>query len=1087
MLSDTQIAQVAGSRNTYHKGCQYFFEGNVKEIDYNPANNSFEAVVEGKYDYEVSVYFDEENEIDWSDCECPAFQEYSGACKHVVAVLKYIQRNWAKYFGGVAATRLHAPVRNLLDFFERDAQGTPNSKVKLPEAHLVPTLFISTRASQRTSWVEFSIGRDRLYVLKDVRKFMEAYASGAQLVYGQKYTYRPQEDCFDHRSHQLLELMHVADVDEKTFLATWGNTYQSRAFHDRRFNLSNTQLLRFLEIMGDESFDIVINSGLRRTVHISEARPYLTFDVSAMPSGLKVSMILGEEACYGLDSDLRYVYYAGIIHRVDEIFSRYLRPMLECFAQMRHTEVVVPENSVGQFLDTVVPTLEKIATVNVDSALANRFYRERLVTEVYLDRHGDGVSASVKFKYGAEVVDPLDSKPVVNEATDRRVLIRSAVDEKKVLLLLQQFGFRAATKAFVLDDEDETYEFLLAGLPELAKLADVYYADQFKTMRLQNPGKVSAGVRLNNTKGLLEMSLQYGEMAPQDLIELLSAYKLKKRYHRLRSGTFVSLESPEFKTTAALVDQLGLTTAELKNQVAELPKYRALYLDSLSRETEGFQLERSSTFKKMVQDIREPQDMEYEVPAGINGKLRDYQKTGFRWLKSLAHYGLGGILADDMGLGKTLQVIAFVLSEKAVEQKPSLVIAPTSLVYNWLEEVRKFAPELKVEIITGQPGERQQRLTEINAADLVITSYALIKRDIELYSAIDFKYCFVDEAQNIKNPHTLNAKSVKQIKAKGYFALTGTPVENSLTELWSIFDFLMPGYLFNHTRFATKYETPIVKNADKTALEQLGRHIRPFILRRMKRDVLKELPEKVESKISCEMTEQQAKLYASYILAAQQEFKDVVEAQGFEQSRIRILAILTRLRQVCCHPAMFLENYADGSGKLDTLLEILQDALSGGHRVLVFSQFTTMLALLSEQLKIAKVPYHYLDGSTPSLERMRLVNSFNAGEKPLFLLSLKAGGTGLNLTGADMVIHCDPWWNPAVEDQATDRAYRIGQQNSVQVYKLIARNTIEERIYELQQAKRELIDAVIKPGETFLTKMKEEEIRQLFVTDAPIA
>ncbi|MDP3486656.1 MAG: DEAD/DEAH box helicase, partial [Bacillota bacterium] len=436
---------------------------------------------------------------------------------------------------------------------------------------------------------------------------------------------------------------------------------------------------------------------------------------------------------------------------------------------------------------------------------------------------------------------------------------------------------------------------------------------------------------------------------------------------------------------------------------------------------------------------------------------------------------------------KTLQVIAFVLSEKAIEQKPSLVIAPTSLVYNWLEEVRKFAPELRVEIITGQPGERQQRLTEINAADLVVTSYALIKRDIELYSGMDFKYCFVDEAQNIKNPHTLNAKSVKQIKAKGYFALTGTPVENSLTELWSIFDFLMPGYLFNHTRFTTKYETPIVKNGDKTALQQLGRHIRPFILRRMKRDVLKELPPKVESKISCEMTDQQAKLYASYILAAQQEFKDVVEAQGFEQSRIKILAILTRLRQVCCHPGMFLENYADGSGKLDTLLEILHDALSGGHRVLVFSQFTTMLALVSDQLKAAGIPYHYLDGSTPSLERMRLVNAFNAGEKPLFLLSLKAGGTGLNLTGADMVIHCDPWWNPAVEDQATDRAYRIGQQNSVQVYKLIARNTIEERIYELQQAKRELIDAVIKPGETFLTKMKEEEIRQLFATDATLA
>ncbi|KAF0193657.1 MAG: SNF2-related protein [Bacillota bacterium] len=1086
MLTEAKIIQAAGLSNTYYKGCQYFSEGKIQQISYHPATGIFNAVVQGRYAYEVEVSFDDNDEMDGSDCECPASREYDSVCKHVVAVLKDIQRNWSTYFGEIDISILHAPVRDLLDFFERDAQGTSPSKISFPEVHLVPTLFISARASHRAIWVEFSIGRDRPYILKNVRRFLEAHASGAQLVYGRKYTYRPTEDRFDYNSQQLLEMMQIADVDEKTFLASWGNIYESRTFHERRFNLSNTQLLRFLEIMGEESFDIVFNSGLRQTVRISEARPSLTFAVSALASGLKVSMVLGEEACYGLDSDFRYVYYANTVHRVDDSYSRYMRPLLQCFSQMRQAEVVIPESNVGQFLDTVVPTLEKIATVHVDSALASRFYREQLQAEVYLDRHGDGASARVRFKYGAEVVDPLDAKTVSNGG-EKRVLIRSASDEKKILLLLQRFGFRASNTAFVLEDEDETYNFLLAGLPELANLAEVYYAEQFKNMRLQNPGKVSAGVRLNNSKGLLEMSLQYGDMTPQDLIELLSAYKLKKRYHRLKSGTFVSLESPEFKTTAALVDQLGITPAELKNQVAELPKYRALYLDSLSRETEGFQLERSSAFKKMVQDIREPQDMEYEVPAGINGKLRDYQKTGFRWLKSLAHYGLGGILADDMGLGKTLQVIAFVLSEKAVEQKPSLVIAPTSLVYNWLEEVRKFSPELRVAIITGQPGERQQRLTEINAADLVVTSYALIKRDIELYSAIDFKYCFVDEAQNIKNPHTLNAKSVKQIKARGYFALTGTPVENSLTELWSIFDFLMPGYLFNHTRFTTKYETPIVKNGDKTALQQLGRHIRPFILRRMKKDVLKELPEKVESKISCDMTEQQAKLYASYILAAQQEFKDVVEAQGFEQSRIKILAILMRLRQVCCHPGMFLENYADGSGKLDTLLEILHDALSGGHRVLVFSQFTTMLALIADQLKAAGIQYHYLDGNTPALERMRLVNAFNAGEKPLFLLSLKAGGTGLNLTGADMVIHCDPWWNPAVEDQATDRAYRIGQQNSVQVYKLIARNTIEERIFELQQAKKELIDAVIKPGETFLTKMREEEIRQLFVTDAALA
>jgi len=363
-----------------------------------------------------------------------------------------------------------------------------------------------------------------------------------------------------------------------------------------------------------------------------------------------------------------------------------------------------------------------------------------------------------------------------------------------------------------------------------------------------------------------------------------------------------------------------------------------------------------------------------------------------------------------MGLGKTLQVITFVKSENQGgnqgEKRPSLVVAPTSLVYNWQEEVRKFAPDLAVTVISGMQAGRREKFAEIENADIVVTSYGMIKRAIELYQAYMFKYCFLDEAQHIKNPNTQNARVVKQIKAGGYFALTGTPVENALTELRSVFDFIMPGYLHSHKKFSGRFETPIVKNGDEQALKELGRHIKPFILRRMKKEVLKELPEKIEM-----------------------------------------------------------------------LLELLEDVLEGGHRVLVFSQFTSILALVKNELEKRKKKYHYLDGSTPAEERLHLVNSFNGGENDIFLISLKAGGTGLNLTGADMVVHFDPWWNPAVEDQATDRAYRIGQKNTVQVFKLITKDTIEEKIFELQLKKKELIDAVIKPGENFLTKMTEEEIR----------
>jgi SNF2 family DNA or RNA helicase len=394
--------------------------------------------------------------------------------------------------------------------------------------------------------------------------------------------------------------------------------------------------------------------------------------------------------------------------------------------------------------------------------------------------------------------------------------------------------------------------------------------------------------------------------------------------------------------------------------------------------------------------------------------------------------------------------------------------------------VLKFAPSLKLAVISGQPAERKEQLKASGLADLLVTSYALIKRDIKFYEKRRFKYCFLDEAQHVKNPHTLSAKSVKKIKANSYFALTGTPIENSLTELWSIFDFVMPGYLRTHKAFTSRYELPIVKNSDSHALAELTRHIHPFILRRMKKAVLKELPDKIESKMTNEMTKEQTKLYGAWILQAQAEFESEIAANGFEKSQIKILSLLTRLRQLCCHPALFIEDYHGGSGKLDMLKEILIDALASDHRILLFSQFTGMLNIIQQELKGMQIPYHYLDGATKAEERIKLVHSFNSGEKQMFLISLKAGGTGLNLTGADMVIHYDPWWNPAVEEQATDRAYRIGQKKAVQVYKLITKNTIEEKIYALQQKKREMIDSLIHPGETFLTKMNEAEIRELF-------
>ncbi len=402
---------------------------------------------------------------------------------------------------------------------------------------------------------------------------------------------------------------------------------------------------------------------------------------------------------------------------------------------------------------------------------------------------------------------------------------------------------------------------------------------------------------------------------------------------------------------------------------------------------------------------------------------------------------------------------------------------------NWKNEAEKFANGLKTLVIRGSLAERKNKIKNIEKYDLVITSYDLLKRDIELYKEKDyqFKYVIADEAQYLKNSNTQNAKAVKQIKSETRYALTGTPIENSLAELWSIFDFIMPGYLFGYRKFKNTYETPIVKGEDEAAMSKLKMLIEPFVLRRNKKQVLKELPEKTVTVLDNEMGEEQRKIYLNYLIRAKQEISEQIDLNGYEGSRMQILAALTRLRQICCHPSLFIKDYNEGSSKLEQCMEIVQEAVNGGHKILLFSGYTSMFEIIEKELKQSNINYFKLTGSTKVEERMRLVDEFNENpEIQVFLISLKAGGTGLNLTGADMVIHYDPWWNVSTENQATDRAYRIGQRNNVQVYKLITKNSIEEKIYKLQERKAKLADEMLDTKTKFVSKLSKEEIMELF-------
>ncbi len=1091
MLTDKRIKEEVVLKSAYNNGCNYFNWGYVNNLHvYNKERNEFSAIVVGSKGYKVFIRFDIYGELGDYQCDCPAFREYDGACKHVVAVLKEIQLRWNELFGIKKKAGLRGNTKALFDYFNHihseDNFRKPDSAIV--NTRVVPIFCFSIVTGQKRNWLEFSVGNDRLYVMKNVKNFIEAVINGTEIDYGKKFVFQPDEAVYDEKTAAFIELLRSAYFDEKN-LSIWSDHYKSNHysnyntlsfFEKRKFILSNSSLLQFFEIMKDENFEVSINDNKIRHTAIIEGRPDFKLAVNGIQNGVKVTLDLEGDVYYGLDHDFKYIYHKNAIYKTDSTFANYVAPLMKCFVENRKQEIFVPATEIQGFFSNVVPELEKIAVVHVDTSLLKNYYKEDLEKQVYFDQYEGGISAKVNFKYGELEINPADHLSETNLLINKKTLLRDIKEENKLVNVFSRYDFATQKGMFVQKNEDRIYDFLQEGLEEIRQVSEVFYSDAFQNMNVRHTGMIAIGVRINSGTGFLEMNMQYENIDKKELIDLLASYKLKKRYHRLKDGQFLSLDSSEFQSTAELIDQLELSHADLSKKIIELPKSRAMYIDSLVREKGDLQIERSSAFKKMVQDISEPQDMEFDIPKGIQGKLRDYQKTGFKWLKTISYYGFGGILADDMGLGKTLQIITLVKSENQNEKKPSLVIAPTSLVYNWQDEVRKFAPDLTVAVLSGTQSERRERFDEIESSDLVVTSYGMIKRDIELYQDIHFKFCFIDEAQHIKNPNTLNAKAVKQIKAGGYFALTGTPVENTLTELWSIFDFIMPGYLLSHSKFIKKFEAPIVKNEDKEVLKELGRHIKPFLLRRMKKEVLKELPEKIESKMINEMTAEQEKVYVAYLLKAKKELEEELTANGFENSRIKILAILTRLRQICCHPALFIENYKGGSGKLEMLIELLQDAVDGGHRILVFSQFTSMLSLIRNELDKSKMKYYYLDGATPAKERINLVNSFNGGEKDLFLISLKAGGTGLNLTGADVVVHFDPWWNPAVEDQATDRAYRIGQKNAVQVFKLITKNTIEERIFELQQKKKELIDAVIKPGENFLTRMTVEEVRELF-------
>ena len=635
---------------------------------------------------------------------------------------------------------------------------------------------------------------------------------------------------------------------------------------------------------------------------------------------------------------------------------------------------------------------------------------------------------------------------------------------------IKKYANRIENNHAIFDSNSEdTLSFIEEGCPFLQEYADIYISESLRRFNEHRNYKLTVGVRYDSD--LLVLDIQSDELPKDELADILTQYRRKKKFFRLKSGELIHLNAPVFEELNKFIDNYHIDLDELENEI-QLDPYRMFTIDDDASSSENLLFERKTSFNNVVDKFDHVNIDKISIPTQYEHILRDYQKDGIRWMKLLREVHFNGILADDMGLGKTLQVIALI--EDIKSELPCIVVVPSSLIYNWKDEVEKFSKVLNCKCILGNQENRKKILNE--EADLYITSYDYMRRDIDLYENKEFEYVILDEAQYIKNQKTQNAISVKKLKARHKLALTGTPIENSLAELWSIFEFLMPNFLFNYHYFLLNYENDIVRNDDEDKKKRLKQLVSPFILRRNKKDVLTELPDKIEKTQLIEFSEDENKLYLAHLAQVNNELNMMDE----NMNKIEVLAMLTRLRQLCCEPRLLFDNIYHASSKLKACTDLIVNLKENNQRVLLFSSFTSALNLIEEELNILGVSYLKLTGQTSKEKRKELIEKFQNGKADVFLISLKAGGTGLNLTAAQAVIHFDPWWNVSAQNQATDRAYRIGQEKNVQVFKLVMKNSIEEKIMKLQEKKKDLADTFIEGNEGNISKMSKEDIMELF-------
>lgn len=919
--------------------------------------------------------------------------------------------------------------------------------------------------------VEFKIGGKRKYVLKNIMTFANAMRRGDLVSYGKALEFYHIPEVFTKRGRTLAEFLVMTAADRNR------NRHAINYYgHENRYvQIHSGNMDEFFQAMGTEEFQVETNYSSWQSYRVSDEwyQPVLT--VRGQEDG---AVLEQEEMFCTFGNQYGYLWKESVIYRMSMEQVREIRPFWEYMSEYKCRECFVAQGELPGFCRDLLPVLERHYRIRRYEFQEKKYLPPEPEYEFYLDAPDkQTVTCEIYVRYEEQKYNIFD-KPRIIENRDELAELKQ---RERVRIWFQNMDFQRK-QMVLLGDDEKLYALLTEGMEELARIGTVFVSDALKSIHVNPSPSVSVGVSLKGE--LLELTLESEDMPLSELIEILSSYQRKRKFFRLKSGDFLSMEEDGLAVLSRIQEGIMVPASQWSQGSITLPKYRALYLDGELKDQNRFHAAKDRTFRALVRNMKTVEDNDFEVPKSLEKVLREYQKQGFLWLKTLHVNGFGGILADDMGLGKTLQVIAFLLSEQECRknsqesEKFALIVCPASLVYNWKSEIGKFAPGMHAVTVTGTAPERKEIIDSAGKLDILITSYDLLRRDEEFYEEYSFAHEIIDEAQYIKNHNTRAAKAVKNIRAGFKAALTGTPIENRLSELWSIFDYLMPGFLYTYSRFRDEIEIPAVTEQDDEKRGHLRKMIRPFVLRRLKKDVLKDLPAKLEEAVFARMEEEQEKLYTAHV----QRIKLMLDGQTeeeFASGKIQMLAELTRLRQLCCDPSMVYQNYQGESAKLLMCMDLIKNAIDGGHRILLFSQFTSMLAILQERMQKEGIPFLTLTGATPKERRAELVDSFQRGEASVFCISLKAGGTGLNLTAADIVIHYDPWWNVAVQNQATDRAHRIGQKNPVTVYKLIAKSTIEEKILRLQEKKSELAEQLLGHEGFEGVKFTKEEMLKL--------